>query len=107
MEKFNHILEIQGKHWFDRVNGNSYFSARVYFDDELIAVLPFQYGYGSQYEYEARNEISKNNLIRGARVWFERNQYSGLWQFCQDKKIKLISNINSALKREVVAHGKN
>ena len=41
------------KEWFDKVNGNSYFSARIWVDGEIVGVLPFQYGYGNQYEYEA------------------------------------------------------
>lgn len=34
--------------WFDKRNGNSYFSARVYdLKMKLLFVCPFQYGYGS------------------------------------------------------------
>lgn len=49
MEKYNNILEVQAKEWFDRINGNSYFSARVFLNDKLVATLPFQYGYGDHY----------------------------------------------------------
>jgi len=43
-------IDVNGKHWFDRVNGNSYFSAEVVTNygqaDAQTFVLPFQYGYG-------------------------------------------------------------
>ena len=49
-----YIAEI--KTWFDRINGNSYFSARVFnLKNELIKTIPFQYGYGSH----PRDTISK------------------------------------------------
>lgn len=47
MSKKKFIAEIIT--WFDRRNGNSYFSARVYdMSMRLLFVCPFQYGYGSQ-----------------------------------------------------------
>lgn len=52
-KKIEKSLFIEGREWFDKVNGNSYFSARVWVDGEIVGVLPFQYGYGDQYEYEA------------------------------------------------------
>ena len=60
-------IDITAKEWFERINGNSYFSARVTTNygmkDEKTYVLPFQYGYGSQYEYEALQTLQKNNVI--------------------------------------------
>ena len=41
------------KHWFDKVNGNTYHSVRItrHKDDEVITGV-FQYGYEDQYGYE-------------------------------------------------------
>jgi len=50
-------LFIEGREWFDKVNGNSYFSARIWVDGGQVAILPFQYGYGDQYLYEAQNKL--------------------------------------------------
>tara|TARA_R110002012_G_scaffold106893_1_gene248464 strand:- start:90 stop:470 length:381 start_codon:yes stop_codon:yes gene_type:complete len=42
-EPIRYIIEV--KHWYDRTNGNPYFSARVYdLHMHLISVHPFQYG---------------------------------------------------------------
>ena len=46
-------IDIQAKEWFDRLNGNSYFSAiatiNFGMEDEKAVKLPFQYGYESHY----------------------------------------------------------
>lgn len=45
---------ITVKRWFQKTYGNTYFSAYVTFDDgSEEQLIKFQYGYGSQGEYEA------------------------------------------------------
>jgi len=39
---------IEGRRWFERTNGNTYHSVRIFSDGEEIAYLPYQYGYGDQ-----------------------------------------------------------
>ena len=39
------MLHIETKEWFDKVNGNTYFSADVFLGMDKIMSLPFQYGY--------------------------------------------------------------
>ena len=56
-KKIKRSLFIEGREWFDKVNGNSYFSARMWVDGGQVAILPFQYGYGSQFEYEAQKKL--------------------------------------------------
>ena len=50
-------IDINGKEWFDKVNGNSYFSAEATvnfgMEDERTFKVPFQYGYGDSYIHEA------------------------------------------------------
>ena len=56
-------IDIKGYEWFDRINGNSYFSADVTINygtpDAVSFIIPFQYGYGSQYEHEAAKQIKE------------------------------------------------
>ena len=57
-----YIAEI--KTWFDRINGNSYFSARITdLNDKVISVLPFQYGYGSHPEHVALKAVQNHEGI--------------------------------------------
>ena len=69
-------LDISAKEWLDKVNGNSYFSARVTINfgkkSEKIIKLPMQYGYGSQFEEEAFKEV------RAAGYPFAERQQSGV-----------------------------
>jgi hypothetical protein len=92
--KYKHILEIHAKEWFDRVNGNSYFSAIGYLNDELVLELPFQYGYGDHYQdiaYDKLKSLPVFSVAGGA-----------LWSLCDNNQIKLItSKQENCKKREL------
>ena len=51
------------KKWFERKNGNTYHSVRIYKGSKLIAEQPFAYGYGSAYEQTAME------LMQGAGLF--------------------------------------
>jgi hypothetical protein len=59
-------LDINAKEWFDKVNGNSYFSADIVvnygMNESQTFKLPFQYGYGDHYQYMAIEELKKQGL---------------------------------------------
>ena len=54
-------IDVQGKEWFDKTYGNSYFSAVVTLDyllpSQKTIVLPFQYGYGDSYQQAAAEAL--------------------------------------------------
>jgi hypothetical protein len=56
-------IDIQAKEWFDKLNGNSYFSGLVTVNygmaDAKEFIMPFQYGYGSSYESTGLSIIRK------------------------------------------------
>jgi len=91
-------IDIQAKHWRDKVNGNSYFSGIVTLNkgmkNEEIFLMPFQYGYGSQYECEAKAILTQLNKIS--------TNYEGLYSYCKRKNIIFRSSIEKdCLKREL------
>ena len=48
------------KEWYDKINGNSYFSTRIEdVEKDLMYILPFQYGYESQSEYATSQLLRK------------------------------------------------
>ena len=53
------MITIQTKEWFDRINGNTYFSADVFLGMDLIMSLPFQYGYSGARQ-EVENRLAKH-----------------------------------------------
>jgi hypothetical protein len=68
-------LFIECREWFDKVNGNSYFSARIWVNGGQVAILPFQYGYGDQFIYEAQKKLTELGYLP------EESIHRGLWSF--------------------------
>jgi len=96
-------IRIEGRRWFDRVNGNTYHSARVYVDGELTLAVPFQYGYGDQYMWTAWSALVEK---RGLDV--ERYHSGGMespWRWGERHGVKVSYDAADVLKREVKAWG--
>ena len=95
-------IDLQAKEWFDKVNGNSYFAAIITLnfgtDTERALAIPFQYGYGNQYETEALNTLQSEGYISSTL-----GVYS-LQSFCRENNIILRSSKkDKCLKRELTA----
>ena len=93
-------INIHAKEWFDKVNGNSYFSGTVTItkdtSEQETFLMPFQYGYGSQYEQEAKAILTQFNKIS--------TNYETLNSYCKREGLVLISKIEKGcLKRELKA----
>ncbi len=62
------------RRWFDKVNGNSYFSCRVTIPLEegkrISFVIPLQYGYGSQPESEIIATLFRLNIMKEKKDYF-------------------------------------
>jgi hypothetical protein len=95
MSKFK-TLDLNARTWFDKVNGNSYFSAKLVLDYGTEAqreyFLPFQYGYGDQYQYEALNELKRAGEIA--------ENIGALW-LLRDDGVILRTSKKDTLKREL------
>lgn len=89
---------VDAREWFDRVNGNSYFSARVYVDGAEVARIPFQYGYGSQYEAVAAWTLQDLGLI-------PLDAHAVLWRLTHESGAALYRSIHRVSKRECVGWG--
>ena len=91
-------IRVEAREWFDKVNGNSYFSARAYVNGELVAIAPFQYGYGEYY----LQEISE---ILETKGYMPKDNWR-IARFCRENGIEFSTSIVTTLKRDVVAFGK-
>ena len=95
-------IHLSVRRWHDRVNGNSYFAARVYADGIEVARLPFQYGYGSQPDATALVD-SRDALPVLATA--KHSAYLG--SACRELGIAFTEDdVAGCLKRDVKAHGK-
>jgi hypothetical protein len=88
-------LFIEAREWFDRVNGNSYFSARIWVDGGQVAILPFQYGYGDQYLYEAQKKLLELGYLP------QEGKSRGLWTIAQESGFDLYSAKTNTKKSEM------
>ena len=84
-------VDVTAKEWFDKVNGNSYFSAEVTInfgmENSTTLNLPYQYGYGEHYRDMAFQEIKEQlGCFR---------KYNSYWKAYQDYKI-----IDRSIKQE-------
>lgn len=92
-------IDIQAREWFDKVNGNSYFSAEVVLNygtpESKVIALGFQYGYGQHYVDQAMKELQKRGFIPSVN--------EPLWRYCDQNKIILRSNkVDRCKKRELI-----
>lgn len=93
-------IDIQAKEWFDRVNGNSYFSAIVTLnfglEGEKQINIPFQYGYGDHYITIAFDQMETDGFLP-----LEATQMPA-WRYCKENGIILrTSKKEKCLKSEV------
>jgi len=56
-------LTIIGKRWFDRKNGNTYFSTRVVIDGEWVDGVAFAYGYDDAYVEVTYESLEERGLV--------------------------------------------
>lgn len=88
---------VEARQWVDKSGGNSYFSARIFINGKVAMVLPFQYGYETQYRFEALRALN--------RAGFVSEQITSLWQL-REAGVDLYDTIYEAKKRDVVRFGK-
>jgi len=70
-QAFTKVIEIATREWFDKVNGNSYWSAHVFVNTSPDArdayVFTFQYGYDRHGESVVLDTLTKLGAIPSAR----------------------------------------
>ena len=96
-------IDVNAKEWFDRVNGNSYFSAEVTINfgtkEAESFKVPFQYGYGLHYLYVVWQRLQDYQD-------FKCSSCAPLWRWCEERGIILRDNkVENCKKRDVVAFG--
>jgi len=96
METKIKTIDIHAREWFDRINGNRYFSGSVTTDigtkKEKIWVIPFQYGNNDQYKYKAIRILFELKFIPTERIFELENK----------EKIIIRANIQKGCKKKEV-----
>ena len=94
--KITNKIIITAREWFDKKNGNSYFSANIELENATL-FIPFSYGYNEAYLYASIEKLQDNNIIPiSIETMYELKNY------CNDNNIVLyISLQRNCLKKEL------
>ena len=98
-------IDINASEWFDKVNGNSYFSTVITLNfgmkSKKTINIPFEYGYGDHYIDVCNQKLIDLGYINTVRN--ETGSYTPLWQYTRDNNIILRTNKKeNCLKRELL-----
>lgn len=90
---------VIGRKWFERTNGNTYHSVEIHVDGEFSHKIPFQYGYGDQWEWTAAQWLEENGHMPG------RNHYSNggseaLRLYCERTGIACIRSVTDVQRKK-------
>ena len=71
------------KEYFDKVNGNSYWSCRVEdIEKDVMYVFPIQYGYGDHSEFEVKKALNINDWGQKPTIKFIKHEN------CSEKSVE-------------------
>ena len=90
--KRNDVITVIGKRWFDKVNGNTYHSSKVYVNGNEIGYQPFIYGYGDSYQQTGLELLKEKYDIL--------DDVTMLWGL-KNHGIKLVTSVSDGLKRDL------
>jgi len=93
-------IDIIAKEWRDKVNGNSYFSARIIIDLDARGngktyYIPYEYGYGTYYLQASAKMLVGTELLPDFAL-------SCLYGYCRDNNIVLRHGITHDCKKAEV-----
>lgn len=94
-------VHVHGSTWFDRLNGNTYSTARIYVDGEHVGDTPFEYGYGDYYIQAAGEWLDANDYTNRKR--YAHGGYPALWSVLRDAGVIFTSERGEELKKRCKA----
>lgn len=99
MKKIKNMVIIKAIKWFDKVNGNTYHSVKVFDGKDLIGQENLEYGYGDHYRQTAFKIMIKEGYFKGTRR--TNGTYEELIQFQDLLKEGLVFCDNVNTQREL------
>jgi len=92
-------ITIIGRRWFDKINGNTYFSAEGLIDGEPKVKIDFSYGYGNQYEWETFGELEKQGYITDVEH-YKNGGHEAPFRYCQRKDITYYATVSDVNRKK-------
>jgi hypothetical protein len=93
------IVHIHGRRWFERVNGNTYHSVTMYVNGECVGKVDFQYGYGDQWVWTARDWLAEQGYLPGI-IHGDGTPGESLWRYCEVKGIKFTQEVDDVRRKK-------
>ena len=94
------VVTLIGRRWFQRTYGNTYHSVAIYVDGKCVNTIPFAYGYGDQYEWNAWEWLEANGYAPGR----EHSKTSGWieppWCYCERMGIMYTRTVSDVARRK-------
>jgi hypothetical protein len=73
-------LFVEGRLWFDKINGNTYHAVKIEANGKVIKYLPITYGYGNQYEQTALTWLKSYGLVsEETRHIYELREFADIY----------------------------
>lgn len=76
-------LELTGRRWFDRKNGNTYFSASALLNGEEVASIAYEYGYGDNWLERICDEVNWSEVLPVKRETYSNGLTEVPWRWLQ------------------------
>lgn len=92
-------IVLVGRRWFNRGPGNTYHSVEIYVNGACVHKIPFAYGYGEQYEYNARVWLDENGYLPGIENR-EGTPGEAIWRYCERKKITYSRTVTDVTRKK-------
>ncbi len=92
-------IHVEGRRWFDSINGNTYHTAKIWVDGKEIGVAPFQYGYDSQYLESAHEVLHEQGFL--PMESYGNGVPKTLRTTCEDLGIELDYEVTDGRKRDL------
>ena len=92
-------ITIIGRRWFDRINGNTYFSAVGIINGNEVVKIPFEYGYGDHYSDRIFTEMEKKGYLPDVEH-YSNGGSERLWQYCERKGITKYTSVSDVSRKK-------
>ena len=76
-------IYLLARRWFQRSYGNTYHTCEIWVNDRMVHKIPFAYGYGDQWSYNAAKWLNENGYGR-----FHGNGYYSMNRYCRESGIE-------------------
>jgi len=91
---------FEGRAWFDKANGNTYHSVRIWIDGDVVAIVPLTYGYENAYQSSAISKLVELGYLPEFLDNRKTREYP-IWQIDRWAKINTYSVLTYGKKSEL------